>query len=65
MKHIIKEKHIIKQAGYPHRFIEHVIEDFMKTKDDKLVPDWLFDVREKDYFIDSKTKKTLKSLLST
>ena len=37
----------------------------MKTKDDELVPDWLFDVREKDYFIDSKMKKTLKSLLTT
>ena len=36
-----------KKAGYPHRFIEHVINDFMKTKVDKLVPDWLFDVREK------------------
>ena len=36
-----------KKAGYPHRFIEHVINDFMKTQDDKLVPDWLFDVREK------------------
>ena len=35
-----------KKAGYPHRFIEHVINDFMKIKDDKLVPDWLFDVRE-------------------
>ena len=35
-----------KKAGYPHRFIEYVINDFMKTKYDKLVPDWLFDVRE-------------------
>ena len=33
-----------KKAGYPHRFIEHVVNVFMKTKDDKLVPDWLFDV---------------------
>ena len=36
-----------KKAGYPDRLIEHLINDFMKTKNDKLVPDWLFDVREK------------------
>ena len=29
-----------KKAGYLHRFIEHVINGFMKTKDDELVPDW-------------------------
>ena len=36
-----------KKAGYPHRFIELVINDFMKIKDDNFVPDRLFDVREK------------------
>ena len=35
-----------KKAGYPYRFIEHVINDSMKTKDDKLIPDWLFDIKE-------------------